>query len=68
MQVAYNKLADQTENVTITDVSGRIIGSEQLKGITGTLDISLTTLETGIYFYKITQGTIVKQTGKFVKQ
>ncbi|MEO6833952.1 MAG: T9SS type A sorting domain-containing protein, partial [Chitinophagaceae bacterium] len=68
MQVNFTQLTNQTGNVTIADVSGRIIRVDELEGLSGTLDISLSTLETGIYFYKIMQGAIVKQTGKFVKQ
>ena len=68
MKIAYSKTGDQIEDITITDVSGRVILVAELKGLTGTKEISLSNLETGIYFYKLTMGVVVKQTGKFVKQ
>lgn len=68
LNLRYNKQYEDAELFTITDVSGRVLLRTELKGLSGSKHISINKLETGIYFYKIVQGTITKQTGKFVKQ
>lgn len=41
------------QNITITDVNGRTVGSYEMNGVTGNADLSLN-LNTGMYFVKLT--------------
>ncbi|MBS1644641.1 MAG: T9SS type A sorting domain-containing protein [Bacteroidetes bacterium] len=68
LQLDYHKMTEQTEIFTISDVSGRVLLTTELKGLSGTKAISLSDLSAGVYFYKISLGKELKQTGKFVKQ
>lgn len=66
MYMLYNLTTEKTAEVTITDLTGKEVYSNKISNENGRLEISLSDLKDGVYFYKIRSNEKMLKADKLV--